>query len=143
MDVVMILIGIFLYIFKAVVIAKIGLKAGYQSPAFIFFLALLPIGDAICLIYIAFNEFPKVKELASLCTEYKEKADEVNFVKKSNDKKKIEKENLAYTRVADELSSNSVDKGIWLKAETMTDGDDVKTKKAYIKMRVESLLMTS
>lgn len=140
MDIVVILLGCFFNILKASAIAGIGSKAGYKSPAAIFFIALLPIADVICLIYIAFNDFPIAQELAILRAEYGENIREADFRKKSEDKNKAEKEYQAYTKVADELASNVVNKGIWLKAETMTDGDEVEMKKAYIKMRVESLL---
>lgn len=43
--------------------------------------------------------------------------------------------NAAYARALEEIESGSTDKGLWAKALTDSDGDTVRTKATYIRLR--------
>ncbi len=51
-----------------------------------------------------------------------------------------EKEEQMYEQVAREMDDNKIDKGLWTKAYSDSEGDDMKTKTLYIRYRVEKLL---
>ena len=45
-----------------------------------------------------------------------------------------------YEQIAQEVETNAVDKGIWTRAFAQSDGDDKRTRVAYIKARFEKLM---
>jgi hypothetical protein len=49
-------------------------------------------------------------------------------------------EDKIYSAIADELESGNIDKGLWTRLFAQHDGDENKTKAAYIKHRVSTLM---
>jgi len=49
-------------------------------------------------------------------------------------------ENAIYTAIANELESGQTDKGLWTRLYAENDGDEKKTRVAYIKLRAEKMI---
>lgn len=50
-------------------------------------------------------------------------------------------EDQIYAQIADELDSDNIDKATWTKAYAASDGEDKKSRSAYIKLRFERLVL--
>ena len=64
---------------------------------------------------------------------YKKAAEEIKDEKFKPDENKI------YEKISEEIDGNTIDKGLWLKLFTESDGDKEKTKIRYIKERFKVL----
>jgi hypothetical protein len=76
---------------------------------------------------------PKAKKLAT------KSSSRIRDFSKTEEEKVLEIDDSHFETASDEILTNSQKSGLWLKAQTLADGDEVRQKAIYIRLRAKQL----